>query len=201
MHVDPRDALIAAGRTLAARGWTPATSGNLSVRAPGGFWVTESGKEKGSLSLADLLVVDAAGRPQDPARRPSAETALHADIYARAPDAGAVLHVHSPSATVLSRIVVGDRLVLVGYELAKAFAGVDTHEAPVMVPIVDNSQDVPTIARRVAPLLAYPGCGPGYLIRGHGLYTWGTTVADALRHAEAFDFLFTCELEHRRIRP
>ena len=41
---------------------------------------------------------------------------------------------------------------------------------------------------------------PGYLIRGHGLYTWGRDVAEALRHLEAFDFLFTCELEHRRLR-
>jgi methylthioribulose-1-phosphate dehydratase len=38
----------------------------------------------------------------------------------------------------------------------------------------------------------------GYLIAGHGLYTWGADVAEARRHVEAFDFLFTCELERLR---
>ena len=36
---------------------------------------------------------------------------------------------------------------------------------------------------------------PGYLIRGHGLYTWGPRMEDALRQVEAFEFLFECELK------
>jgi methylthioribulose-1-phosphate dehydratase len=29
----------------------------------------------------------------------------------------------------------------------------------------------------------------GFLLRGHGLYTWGANQADARRHVEIFEFL------------
>jgi methylthioribulose-1-phosphate dehydratase len=41
------------------------------------------------------------------------------------------------------------------------------------------------------------GSTPGYLITGHGFYTWGRGVEEALRHVEALDFLFECELRMR----
>ncbi|HCF3103505.1 TPA: methylthioribulose 1-phosphate dehydratase, partial [Pseudomonas aeruginosa] len=105
------------------------------------------------------------------------------------------LHTHSVNATVLSRLVRGDRLVLQDYELQKAFTGVTTHEGQVEVPIFDNDQDIARLASRVQPWLeAHPYC-PGYLIRGHGLYTWGARMSDALRQVEAFEFLFECELK------
>jgi methylthioribulose-1-phosphate dehydratase len=34
----------------------------------------------------------------------------------------------------------------------------------------------------------------GYIIAGHGVYAWGESVAEALRHIEALDYLFECEL-------
>lgn len=106
-----------------------------------------------------------------------------------------MLHTHSVNATVLSRLVRGDRLVLQDYELQKAFTGVTTHEGQVEVPIFDNDQDIARLASRVQPWLeAHPYC-PGYLIRGHGLYTWGARMSDALRQVEAFEFLFECELK------
>ena len=40
----------------------------------------------------------------------------------------------------------------------------------------------------------------GYLIDGHGIYVWGRSIAVALRHLEAFDFLLGCEIELRRIK-
>lgn len=195
---DPIPALIAAGRTLAARGWVPATSGSLSARAPDGFWVTVSGLDKGALGPEDFVRVDAEGRVHGPGR-PSAEAALHAQIYGDV-EVGAVLHVHSLNATVLSRVVTGGVLLLEGYELLKAFAGVRTHETTARVFVAENSQDMAAITRQVAPVLDRPDIAPGYLVRGHGLYAWGATVADALRHVEALDFLFGCQLEHRRIR-
>ena len=39
----------------------------------------------------------------------------------------------------------------------------------------------------------------GYLIDGHGLYAWGRDMAEARRHLEAFEFLFHCELELRKL--
>ena len=93
-----------------------------------------------------------------------------------------------------------DVLVFTDYELQKAFAGVSSHECQVLVPIFDNDQDIACLAAKVQPWLdEHPDC-VGYLIRGHGLYTWGATMADCLRQVEAFEFLFECELKVRALQ-
>jgi methylthioribulose-1-phosphate dehydratase len=186
--------LIDAGRALYQRGMVPATSGNFSARlADGRIAITVSGRHKGRLSAEDIMLIDAAGRSLDE-RRPSAETGLHLQIYRRFPDAAAVLHPHSVNATLLSR-GRRDHLVLRDYELLKAFPGVDTHECAVTVPVFANRQDIPVLAAEVdAWMERHAGPVHGYLIGGHGFYTWGATVEDALRHVEAFEFLFDCEL-------
>ncbi|MEE9099011.1 methylthioribulose 1-phosphate dehydratase [Pseudomonas nitroreducens] len=188
--------IIEAGRFLYGRGWSPATSSNYSARlAADRALLTVSGKHKGQLGVDDLLETDLAGNSLEPGKKPSAETLLHTQLYAWRTEIGAVLHTHSVNATVLSRLTPGDRLELEDYELQKAFAGVTTHEGRVTVPIFDNDQDIARLAAKVQPWLdAHPDC-PGYLIRGHGLYTWGPRMSDALRQIEAFEFLFECELK------
>ncbi|WP_370601271.1 methylthioribulose 1-phosphate dehydratase [Pseudomonas nitroreducens] len=193
--------IIEAGRFLHGRGWSPATSSNYSARlAADRALLTVSGKHKGQLGIDDVLETDLAGNSLEPGKKPSAETLLHTQLYAWRPEIGAVLHTHSVNATVLSRLTPGDRLELEDYELQKAFAGVTTHEGRVTVPIFDNDQDIARLASKVQPWLdAHPDC-PGYLIRGHGLYTWGPRMSDALRQIEAFEFLFECELKVLSLR-
>jgi len=188
--------LIEAGHVLYQRGMVPATSGNLSARlGDGRIAITVSGRHKGRLTHDDIMVVDGEGHSLD-GRRPSAEASLHLQIYRRYADAGAVLHPHSVNATVLSR-GAGGEIVLQDYELLKAFPGIDTHEYTVRVPVFANDQDVARLAGRVDAWMDAHGAVPGYLIAGHGFYTWGLTVGDALRHVEAFEFLFECELRMR----
>jgi methylthioribulose-1-phosphate dehydratase len=192
--------IIEAGRFLYSRGWSPATSSNYSTRLSATTaLLTASGKHKGQLGPEDVLVTDMAGNSLEPGKKPSAETLLHTQIYLSRPQVSAVLHTHSVNATVLSRLTPGDHLLFENYELQKAFTGVVTHESAVMVPIFDNDQDIARLAEKVQPWLdAHPEC-PGYLIRGHGLYTWGAHMSDALRQIEAFEFLFECELKIRSI--
>lgn len=189
--------LIDIGRILDARGWVPATSGNLSMRLDAErVLVTASGRHKGRLGPDDFLTVDLDGRPLSPGK-PSAETLLHTQIYAALPSADTVLHCHSPAATVLSRLLPGVReLVLNDYELLKAFPGIATHAVEVSIPIFDNEQDMISLAAKVAPYLAAHDAGavPAYLIRGHGLYVWGDSMEACERHLEALDFLLQCEL-------
>ncbi len=192
--------LIEAGRELYRLGMVPATSGNFSARlADGSFAITVSGRHKGRLTEDGILRVDAEGRSLDD-RRPSAETLLHLNLYRRYPDAHFVLHPHSVNATLLSRLHP-EELVLQDYELLKAFPGIDTHACRVRVPIFDNDQDIARLAARVEERLADHEPVHGYLIRGHGFYTWGASIEDAMRHVEAFDFLFDCELRMRGTRP
>lgn len=193
--------IIEAGRWLDARGWTPATSGNCSMRLDAErAAVTVSGSHKGHLTDHDVTVVDYDGEAID-GRRPSAETLLHTLIYRLDPSCGAVLHVHSVHSTVLGMTLDrGKDLELSGYELLKALPGVTTHEARVVVPLFDNTQDMAALAREVAERWR-KATFFGYLIRGHGLYAWGRTMDEALRSVEAFEFLFACELERMALSP
>lgn len=194
------DEIIAAGRFLYGRGWSPATSSNYSARLSATeALLTVSGKHKGQLGPDDVLATDLHGNSLEPGKKPSAETLLHTQLYQWRADIGAVLHTHSVNATVLSRATDASELVFEDYELQKAFSGIATHESRVRVPIFDNDQDIARLAAKVQPWLdQHPDC-VGYLIRGHGLYTWGAHMNDALRQIEAFEFLFECELKMRAL--
>lgn len=188
-------------RELSQRGWTPATSSNFSRRLDDRHAaITVSGRDKGKLREADIMVVDFDGKAVGSDHRPSAETLLHTQLYRRFPEIGCVLHTHSHAQTVASRLYAGQGHVrLEGYELLKAFRGNDTHEAAIDVPVFANTQDMHTLAAQVDALLDRQPLW-GYLIDGHGLYAWGRDMAEARRHLEAFEFLLDCELDLRRLR-
>lgn len=192
--------IVSTARELAARGWTPATSSNFSMRLDEAHAaITVSGLDKGRLTEDGVMVVDLDGRPVATEQRPSAETVLHTRLYRRDAGIGCVLHTHSLVQTVASRVFAPSGGVrLEGYELAKAIAGTTTHEAVIELPVLANSQDMPAMAGQVEALL---DAGPlsGYLIAGHGLYAWGRDLAEARRHLEAFEFMLACELELRRL--
>lgn len=189
------------GLELAARGWTPATSSNFSLRIdPGLIAVTISGRDKGALTADDVMAVDLAGHALDPALRPSAETALHLQIYRRMPDVGAVLHTHSRTQTVASRRFASrGKVALRGWELQKAITGYTTHDSDLDVPVFSNSQEMSDIEADVDAWLDAGRPLHAYLIDGHGLYTWGRGMPEARRHLEALDFLLACELDLERL--
>lgn len=198
MDGDAVGELIAFGRFAAEHGWVPATSGNFSRRLdPGHIAVTRSGRDKGALSAADFAAV-ALDEPLP--LGVSAETPLHVARYRSDARIGAIVHVHSLAATVLSRAdEANGAVVLEGFEMHKALDGFTTHESTLRIPIFANAQDTAELARTIESSLGDANV-PGYLLAGHGLYAWGATVDDARRHVEAFDFLFRCSLEERRIR-
>lgn len=186
-------ALIEAGRFFHTRGWVPATAGNFSFRVDASsLAVTTSGRHKGELTPTDLMRVDLHGRVLDKGKKSSAETLLHCQIYRRLPQAGAIFHVHSPAATVLSRRC--DNLRLADYELLKILEGIETHETAVEVPVFDNDQDIARLATVVEAQMNAGRARHAYLIRGHGLYAWGASVEQARHRVEALEFLFECEL-------
>jgi len=191
--------LIENVRELAARGWTPATSSNFSMRLDERHAaITVSGRDKAKLVESDVMVVDLKGHAVATELQPSAETLLHTQLYARFPGVGCVLHTHSLNQTIASRVYAGSgHIRFEDYELIKAFRGQNTHNTLMDVPVLPNNQHIPNLAAQVDVL--FDG-GPlwGYLIEGHGMYTWGTDIAEARRHLEAFEFLLSCELEMRK---
>ena len=125
-------------------------------------------------------------------KRPSAETLLHVEI-ARRRSAGAVLHTHSVWSTMLSDTWASGpeaHVTIEGYEMLKGLDGVMSHEHRELVPIVENDQNMSRLAARIGETLErYPNAH-AFLLRRHGLYTWGDTLFDAERHVEILEFLF-----------
>jgi methylthioribulose-1-phosphate dehydratase len=194
--------LVAAGQRMDRRGWVPATSGNLSARLAGErMAITRSGVHKGFLDIRDIIEVDFAGRSHTPGMKPSAETLLHCQIYALWPQVGSVLHGHSVAATALTMALSGaDELRLDGYEILKAWGDIiATHDVSIALPIIDNDQDMPRLAAKLQPLLEQGLAPIGYVLRGHGIYVWGSDVNAALYRLEALEFLLETEIERRKL--
>jgi methylthioribulose-1-phosphate dehydratase len=198
------EALRDIGALFYQRGWSVGTSSNYSIvldKEPLRLLLTASGKDKRRLAATDFVVVDAEGQCLEPgAERPSAETALHV-MLGRWPGVGAVLHTHSVWSTLLSDLYSeAGGFWIEGYEMLKGLAGVSTHEHRLWVPIFPNSQDIPALARQVSFAWDEPEhpLRHGFLLRKHGLYTWGRDIEEARRHIEIFEFLF--EVVARRLQ-
>ena len=179
-------------RQCYARGWMLGTSGNISSvlqRDPLRLAITASGVHKGVLTPADILEIDRHGKAVGGSGRPSAEASLHLAV-ARSRGAGAVLHTHSIWSTILSDPATEDGLAIEGYEMLKGLDRVGTHEHCEWLPILDNTQDWAAAVPRVEAILTEQPNAHGFLIRRHGLYTWGRDLPEAKRHVETLEFLF-----------
>jgi methylthioribulose-1-phosphate dehydratase len=195
------DAIADAARDLALAGWTPATSSNFSMRIDAEHAaITISGRDKGKLGRDDIMLIDMQGKAVGTDARPSAETELHTQIYRRLPQMNVVLHTHSRTQSVASRLFAKEGVVLLkGWELQKAIAGETTHEAALAIPVFPNTQHMPELVARVDAWLDSGKPLHAYLINGHGIYTWGRDMAETRRHLEALEFLLGCELDLRRL--
>jgi len=184
--------LAAVGRHCYERGWALGTSGNFSAvvrRDPLTLAITTSGVDKGLLAASHIVAIDAQGRVVQGSGRPSAEATLHLAIV-RSRNAGAVLHTHSVWSTILSDASAAGSVTIEGYEMLKGLDGVGTHEHRERLAIVENTQDWAAAAPQIETMLRGHPEAHGFLIRGHGLYTWGKDLAEAKRQIEILEFLF-----------
>jgi len=188
--------LIETGRDFHRRGWSLGTSSNYSAvisREPYRLLLTGSGFDKGRLTPEQFVTLDAEGRPdRETSLKPSAEAGLHL-VLTQETAANAVLHTHSIWGTLLSEKYVAQGFIeIAGYEMLKGLAGNTTHETSEIVTIFPNTQDIATLAKEVSHRLRHAPetLRHGFLLSGHGLYTWGRDVAEARRQVEIFEFLF-----------
>jgi len=197
--------LIDAGHDFWRRGWSLGTSSNYSVtveRDPLTLLLTGSGFDKGRLEPDHFVLVGDDGRALHAGHpKPSAETLLHV-VLARSAGAGAgaVLHTHSVFGTVLSeRHLAEGRVTISGYEMLKGLEGITTHDASIEIEIFPNTQDIAALAALVEGRLLDPvqPLRHGFLIAGHGLYTWAADLAGARRQVEVFEFLFEVVTQRR----
>src|SRR5258708_35710766 len=123
------------------------------------------------------------------AGRASAETLLHITVVQHRA-AGAVLHTHSIWSNILSEAFASrEGIEIRGYEMLKGLDGIESHDEREWLPIIENSQDMIALSSVVGETLdRFAGCH-GFLLRRHGLYTWGRDLAEAKRHVEILEFL------------
>jgi methylthioribulose-1-phosphate dehydratase len=193
------------GREFHRRGWALGTSGNFSAvvgRDPLELAITASSLDKGRLTAQQILRVGADGKTLEGSiGKPSAETLLHVAV-ARTLGANAVLHTHSVWSTVLSDFHVGRAgFYIQDYEMLKGLSGVRTHEHREWIPILENSQDLELLSTQAAELMNEQPNLHGFLIRRHGLYTWGVDLDDAVRHVEILEFLLESVGRRQMMEP
>jgi methylthioribulose-1-phosphate dehydratase len=195
--------LVEVGRRFDARNWVLGTSGNFSAVLDGDplrLAITASGTAKGDLRADQILEIDADANATIPgAWRPSAEARLHVEIVKRC-GAGAVLHTHSMWSTLLSdRHAEAGGLTIAGYEMLKGLEGVVTHEHAEWIPVLENDQDMARLSGAVRDCLTRRPAPHAFLLRRHGMYTWGETLPQAVRHVEIVEFLLEALARTREV--
>ncbi|MBU2019161.1 MAG: methylthioribulose 1-phosphate dehydratase [Bacteroidetes bacterium] len=182
-------------RIYNSKGWSPATSTNYSFKlAPEDkdIHISKSGIDKANFTSEDFMEVDENGNPINFSihLKPSAETGIHCQIYKLFPSTTCILHSHSVYPVLWS--LEHKELVFEGFEIQKGFEGVMSHQEKVVIPVVENSQDMAFFEnwmKENGEKINFH-C---FVIKGHGTYAWGKNFFEAKRHLETLDYL--CELK------
>lgn len=198
---DPlRAELLATLRAMSAARLNVGTAGNASVRltsaaeqthahgagaGPVRMLISPSGMPAEQCTPQDMVEVEADGSYAGPLA-PSSEWALHHDIYAAFPAAGAVLHAHSPFATALACQRV--EIPPFHYMIAR-FGGTSVRCARYATFGTQALSDA-----SVAALQGRNAC----LLANHGMVVYGRDLAHAL--ALAIEFETLCEQYWRTLQ-
>jgi L-fuculose-phosphate aldolase len=170
------DAVVAGARALVERGLVVGSVGNVSARTREGMRITPTRLPHRTTTADDLVTVDTFGAAHAGRWAPSREWPLHLAVYAARPDAGAVVHTHSPQATAWS--VVAARLDGV----TEDFGYYDV--APVRTAA---AADPGSDALAAAAVDALGADGRACLVHAHGVVAIGPTVEDAVVIAEVVE--------------
>jgi L-fuculose-phosphate aldolase len=170
-----REQIVSVMLAMDDRGLNRGTSGNVSARLGDGLLVTPSGVVPRELTPESIVLLDAAGEAAPDALRPSSEWRMHAGLYARRPDVGAVVHCHSRHATILA--CAGKPIPPLHY-----MVGVSGRASVPLAPY----RPFGSIELADAVADAMEG-GMACLMANHGLITVGRTLGRALAIAEEME--------------
>lgn len=187
----------------------PATSGNFSIRCQNNaFLISRSGIHKRDLNPKKFVRSDLFGNPLGQIKsKPSDETYLHASVYRNFQDIQCVLHCHPPEIESIDlkkceyspfqaenmNVIQHGYFKIEGHELIKAL-GEKTHETQFYLPVIQNSQDIFTLAGEVEALFftkkpPSPLCA--FVLERHGIYCFGNSIKNAHQKLEAILYLIS----------
>jgi L-fuculose-phosphate aldolase len=173
-----KSAVLATVRTMNACGINRGAAGNVSARHDDGFLITPTGMAYDACDDGDMVFVGLDGRVAG-RRKPSSEWRFHRDIYAARPEAGAIVHAHSPFAVSLA--CMGFAVPPFHYMVAR-FGGKDVRCADYAT---FGSQELSDAI--VTALAGRNGC----LMAHHGMVVFGGDLDEALALAVELETL--CE--------
>ena len=169
---DDRQAIVDTLRLMCSRGLNTGTAGNASVRTRDGMLITPTGVAADRLHRDDIVHLTLEGAAEPGQLKPSSEWRMHAAVYVRKPDAGAIVHCHSPYATTIACT----RQPIPAMHYMVAAAGADH------IPLADYARfGSEALSRNTVNALARTrAC----LLANHGQIALGASLADALALAE-----------------
>lgn len=174
-----RSAVIAISRLLAERDWVANHDGNITVRvAADRYLATPTATHKRLVNEKNLLEVDGTGRRITGTSRPFSEFILHAAIYQRRADVGAVVHAHPPHATAIAcsahnpiaRVFLPEAIVSLGAQVPKV---------PLAAPGADARDALSEVVADV----------DAALMQNHGVIAWGADVEQAYLRLELVEHM------------
>lgn len=176
------------GRRLHRLGFTPATSGNLSVRLDSKFLLaTPTGVSKSMLRADDMVIVDLDGHQYAGTRKVTSEIGMHLAIYGRRPDINSVIHTHAPIATAfacagraLDEPLCAEAIMSLGSVPLARYATTGTDE----------------VAASLAELIPDH---EAILMANHGVVTYGKDLLDAFMKMETVEHFAQITLIARQL--
>jgi L-fuculose-phosphate aldolase len=170
--------LVRFGRWLSRLGFTPGTSGNLSVRLDQErLLATPTGASKYLLTTADMVIVDLNGQQLSGSMKTTSEISMHLAVYQHRQDVNAVIHSHPPTATAfacagraLDQMLCQEAVMTLGSVPLAQYATTGTGE----------------VAASLKPLI------PGHdaiLMANHGVVSYGKTLLEAFLKTETVEHL------------
>lgn len=181
---DLRETVAQSCRILGRLDLTATAYGHVSARIPGTDRILIRARGPGEVGVrytadAQVVEVDLAGSivaSDDDTLTAPLEVFIHTNLYKARPDVNAVIHIHPPTVVLFT---ICDKPLLPIYgafdppTLGLAMRGVPTYEKSVLI-----SDDV--LGRELAQAL---GANEVCTMRGHGITSVGTNVADATMNA------------------
>lgn len=168
-----RNELVRLHEELPRNGLVTWTGGNVSARDPdsGLVAIKPSGVRYGELTAESMVVLDLDGTIVEGGLKPSSDTASHLYIYRHRPDINGVVHTHSRYATAFA--AVGRPIPVYLTAQADEFGG----EIPCAGFALIGDEAIG------AQVVEGIGRSPAVLLKNHGVFTIGPTVAAAVKAA------------------
>jgi L-ribulose-5-phosphate 4-epimerase len=189
-----REQVLHANKEISRRGLAPHTFGNASgIDRTGSeplVVIKPSGVDYAALTLGDLVVTDLDGKIIEGTLRPSSDLDTHTLLYREFPQIGGIVHTHSEFATSWAQ--AGRAIPCLGTTHADYFHG----PVPVTKPLTAE-QVAEAYVRNTGAVIVErfrsegldPVAVPGVLVAGHAPFTWGSSAAAAVEHADVLEYI------------